>query len=257
MRIGPIVAVSLFFAAQGLAQGVAGADDEAALARAEIYVETVREEVERLDAIAADTSHPRHGGWTRYVEAGRTEDDPVVLELLRRTSREQFLRYVSSFNDPALSEAERVHMRRLLSSDWISADMENTAWLKDVVAERGWFTISGHGEDASYAAWLLAQHAGHDPAFQEDVLALMEPLARQGEVDAQNYAMLVDRVALLAGRPTRYGTQGFGCAEDGQSYNFAPVEDPEQLDARRAELGLPPHAESATGANQRCREAAG
>lgn len=228
---------------------------EASRARVDSYIGTVLEELERLDEIAADESHPRHGEWARYIRAMETARDPVVAELLRRTAREQFLRFAMGGIDPALTAADLPYVGQPISTLWLNEDLSNTQWLKPVVAERGWFTIGRDGEDASHAAWLLAQHASFDPDWQAEVLALMEPLAREGEVNPGNYAMLFDRIALLAGRPTRYGVQGFGCSPDGQHFRFAPVEDPDGLDARRAEMGIPPMAESVEAANLRCQEA--
>jgi hypothetical protein len=231
----------------------------ASQARAEDYVATVRAELERLDAVAADPAHPRHGDWAQFQRAAGETGDPIVRELLQRTARDQFLRHVATgalYEDPSILPEDTGPISRELSRDTFRQDMDNLDWLKPVVAQRGWFTIGGDGAAAARAAWYLAMHASIDRQWQEQALALMEPLAKSGEVDRNDYAMLFDRVALMAGRPTRYGTQGMGCSPDGQRYQFAPVEDPEQLDARRAEMGIPPFAESAAGADRRCLEAA-
>lgn len=230
---------------------------EASRARVDAYVETLRDEVERLDELAADETHPRHGQWTRYVAAAQAETDPVTKELLRRAAREQFLRLNTGGVDPALTTADLPHVRQPVSNLWLNEDISNTQWLKGVVAERGWFTIGRDGADASSAAWLMVLHASFDREWQREMLAVMEPLARQREIDPHDFATLFDGLALTSGQPTRYGTQGLGCTADGQSYNFGPIEEPEMLDIRRAELGLPPFAEASAGADQRCREAAG
>jgi hypothetical protein len=60
--------------------------------------------------------------------------------------------------------------------DWeivATVDADNLAWLKEVVAEVGWPGQSMVGEDGAHAAWLLAQHADQDPAFQRRCLELL------------------------------------------------------------------------------------
>jgi len=95
----------------------------------------------------------------------------------------------------------------LNSAEMGRLDRANTNWLKQVVAEHGWPTYSLVGEDASRKAWLLAQHADHDPVFQLDVLGLMEPLVEAGEVNKTDYAYLYDRVMLKLIGTQLYATQ--------------------------------------------------
>lgn len=116
-------------------------------------------------------------------------------------------------------------------------DAVNTARLKSIVAESGWPSQSLVGSDGAEAAWLLAQHADADPAFQRSVLALIEPLVAAGEVKASSYAYLWDRTH----DPQRYGTQG-RCRQDGK-WEPRAIEDPDHVDARRAQVGLSPMAE--------------
>src|SRR5262249_42523708 len=40
---------------------------------------------------------------------------------------------------------------------------DNVEWLKQVIADRGWPGRSLVGPDAADAAWLIVQHADHDP----------------------------------------------------------------------------------------------
>src|SRR5439155_819442 len=62
------------------------------------------------------------------------------------------------------------------------------------------------GDAAEHAAWLIAQHAAGDPAFQERCLALLLEQSAS-EVCPHHAAYLEDRINALAGRPQRYGTQ--------------------------------------------------
>ena len=59
----------------------------------------------------------------------------------------------------------------------------------------------------------------------------------EGEVAARDIAFLTDRVLVAQGKPQRYGTQGV--MENGKAV-VKNVEDRDNLDKRRKELGLPP-----------------
>lgn len=122
-------------------------------------------------------------------------------------------------------------------------DAESTAFLQEVVAAYGWPTRSMVGDDGASAAWILAQHADQDPAFQAEVLALMEPLVAIEEVKASDFALLTDRVRLAQGLPQVYATQFTNDAEG--FLRPAPTEDWGGVEARRASVGLPPLEEYA------------
>lgn len=120
------------------------------------------------------------------------------------------------------------------------ADARHLPVLRSIVDRHGWPSRSLVGADGAEAAWLLVQHADTDPVFQERCLALIEPLVAAGEVALSEHAYLVDRVRVNRGRPQVYGTQ---VREVPGGWEPQPVEDPEHLDARRREAGLPPIAE--------------
>ena len=126
-----------------------------------------------------------------------------------------------------------------LAAKMKEVDTENTRWLMDVVERHGWPTRKLVGKDGALAAWLLAQHADADPAFQRKCLDLMTMLPRS-EVAQENVAFLTDRVLLAEGKKQRYGTQF--AAVDGK-LQPRPLEDEANVDKLRAQVGLPPLAE--------------
>ncbi len=151
-------------------------------------------------------------------------DDALHTELLRRAAIDQVA-------------------RKALDMDGMrEADAENLPWLKAVVAARGWPGVSLVGTDGAHAAWLLAQHADSDPAFQRHCLDLMTAAVEVGEATTRELAYLTDRVLLAEGKQQVYGTQV--TREEGR---FVPLSlsDPDGLDARRAAAGLEPFAEYA------------
>ncbi|MCS0581460.1 hypothetical protein NX784_07645 [Massilia pinisoli] len=122
---------------------------------------------------------------------------------------------------------------------WIEVDAANQARLKQIVDQYGWPTLAMVGEDAATAAWLLAQHADTDKAFQLKVLALMEPLVQQQQASAKDYAYLYDRTH----SPQRYGTQGT-CVSRTEWQPFE-IEDIAHVDERRRALKMRPMADYA------------
>ena len=174
----------------------------------------------------------------------------VKLKLAHMVNVDQYMRRYST--TPAAngySDAERLDFNtRFTNSRWQQVDARNTADLKELIEIHGWFTISRFGAEADNDAWLLVQHADQDRAFQERILAILEPLAAKGETRPEHYAYLYDRVS----KPQRYGTQG-RCVGKGL-WEPLEVEDPARLDERRASVGLMPEAEYQTHFKNLCLE---
>jgi len=166
-------------------------------------------------------------------------------ELEARTLGEQLLRlsfnWTYGANDnprwPQMSEQARAVFNTLAIGELARVDFENTQWLKAHVVEKGWPKYSEVGEKAANAAWLLVQHADHDPAFQLQVLRLMEPLLASKEVSPGDYAYLYDRIMLKLTGKQRYATQ-FWC-KDGKMQP-RPLEQLDKVDELRAAMGLGP-----------------
>lgn len=154
--------------------------------------------------------------------------------------------------DEILAMTERdQEMRRAGRAAWDpTVDERNTARLREIVAAIGWPTRSKVGQQAEHAAWLLAQHADADRAFQREALALMsaEPT---DEVCPKHLAYLEDRLRVADGRPQRYGTQLTG---RGDELEPLPIEDRDHVDERRKAVGMGPLAEYLAFAHGATRE---
>ena len=119
-------------------------------------------------------------------------------------------------------------------------DSANLVWLKAQIRVHGFPTREQVGAEGLKNAALLVQHADADPGFQAEVLPMMETAFRSGDVAGQELAMLTDRVAKAQGKPQRYGTQA---SIEGGRVVFYLIEDSAGVDARRAEMKLPPLAQ--------------
>ncbi len=131
--------------------------------------------------------------------------------------------------------------RATLDGAWAlveAIDRANQKALKAMMpADGGWFSRSAYGDGAARAAWLISVHAVNDRRLMREAAARMAPLVSAGEVEPAWYASLVDRLAVLEGRPQRFGTQPVCKAG---VWTTGEVEDPAGLQARRDALGLQP-----------------
>lgn len=169
---------------------------------------------------------------------------PPTLQaaLLAQPLAEQMLRRAWTWGQgemrdvPPLAPPERTLFVMRLVMATAGEDFANTEWLKKIVTEKGWPKISEVGEGAALEAWLIVQHADADPAFQLQVLRLMEPLVSKGEVSKSNYAYLYDRVMLKLNGKQRYASQMM-CANGKRQPS--PLEDEKSVDRYRSEMGMP------------------
>jgi uncharacterized protein DUF6624 len=162
-------------------------------------------------------------------------DEELRRELLRRRGEDQAaragLRALASEDGRLSPDAAQAidALRRV--------DEDNTNWLKSIIRTRGWPGRSSVGADGAEAAWLLAQHADHEPSFQEECLHLLERAVEQEQASPRGLAYLTDRVLLKQGLPQRYGTQFVRSPE---GLEPAPLEEPDRVDERRKSAGLGP-----------------
>ncbi|HEX7979086.1 MAG TPA: DUF6624 domain-containing protein, partial [Gemmatimonadaceae bacterium] len=159
-------------------------------------------------------------------------DTSLRAELLQRMSADEAVR-----GRLATAQRESEQPDSALIARVGDVDGENTRWLAETVARRGWPGRSIVGTDGADAAFLLIQHADADTAFQARVLPLLAQAYRAGEASGQQLALLTDRVATARGAPQVYGTQLSLVA--GRAV-LKPMIDSAGVDARRATVGLPP-----------------
>jgi len=114
-------------------------------------------------------------------------------------------------------------------------DGKNLPYVKAIIMQYGWPGYELVGEEGSDRMWLLVQHCDRDVEFQKYCLELLEEAVQKGDASKKRLAYLRDRVLVNEGNPQLYGTQMF--LIDGHC-ELRPVEDLENLDKRRQEMGL-------------------
>lgn len=119
-------------------------------------------------------------------------------------------------------------------------DETNLRQLEEIVATYGWPGESLVGREAAMAAFLIIQHADH--GTQLEYLPLVKRAVEDEELEGQALAMLQDRILVREGKKQIYGTQLRRDEGSGELELFS-IKDRENVDARRAELGMRPLAE--------------
>ena len=118
-------------------------------------------------------------------------------------------------------------------------DAENLQKVKQIIAQHGWVGADKVGAKASGALFLVVQHA--DLATQQTYLPLMRAAVQEKKARPDSLAWLEDRVAMRSGKKQIYGSQ-INVDKAGVARIF-PIEDPENVDHRRASMGLSPLAD--------------
>jgi hypothetical protein len=117
-------------------------------------------------------------------------------------------------------------------------DSINLIKVTAILDKYGWVGADVVGREGSQALFLVIQHA--DIATQQKYLPMMREAVKNKKASPSSLALLEDRVLLRTGKKQVYGSQ-IGIDKDGKHY-VQPLEDPDNVDKRRAEVGLGPLA---------------
>ena len=170
----------------------------------------------------------------QQVYAQSTLDSALMAELIEMAIPDQ----LAASNSQAPPE-----LAYLSQEEWEakkdSIFRANQKRAEEILEEVGYPGIDRVGPSGESNFWVIAQHADFDPDFQKSVLALMEPEVKKGNASPRNYAYLTDRLRKNTGEKQLYGTQVDYNFITGEAFPLA-TEDPENLNSRRAEVGLEP-----------------
>jgi len=111
--------------------------------------------------------------------------------------------------------------------------------VSSILDKHGWLGIEEVGENGNLALFLVIQHS--DQSTQEKYLPMMRKAVKNKKASASSLALLEDRVALKQYKKQIYGSQ-IRRGESGKYYVLL-LQDPDNVDKRRAEVGLQPLAE--------------
>jgi len=119
-------------------------------------------------------------------------------------------------------------------------DAINLEKVTKIIDEHGWLGSDIISKQGNGALFLVIQHA--DLETQLKYLPIMREAVEKGNARGSSLALLEDRTALRQGKRQTYGSQ-IGTDPDTDQKYVLPLEDPDNVDKRRAEVGLGPLAE--------------
>lgn len=124
---------------------------------------------------------------------------------------------------------------------WKSINLKDSLNLIKVTAildKYGWLGSDIIGQQGNSTLFLVIQHA--DIKTQEKYLPMMRQAVKNGKAEGSSLALLEDRVLLRQGKKQIYGSQ---IGMENNLYYVDALEDPDNVDKRRAEVGLGSMAE--------------
>jgi|SRR6478736_6217854 len=150
-------------------------------------------------------------------------------QLLRRAFEPVYLQYGKE-STQFKSLAKSIHER----------DSVNLLRVREIIRQYGWVGYDDVGEDANGALFLVIQHSNKET--RSEFLPLMREAVKNKKAVPRDLASLEDRSALENGRKQIYGTQ-LDRLPRTMTFFVLPLEDPDNVDKRRAAMGMEPYAE--------------
>jgi tetratricopeptide (TPR) repeat protein len=164
-------------------------------------------------------------------------DKPLQKELLQILREDQETRKI-------FVEVAKIHGYQHPKTDSLGRmihrkDSINLLKIKKILDERGWVGKEVVGPEASQTLFLVIQHSDYET--QKKYLPMLRDAVKKGNAGPASLALLEDRVAIREGRKQRYGSQ-IGIIPNTNEHYVLPLEDPDNVDKRRMEMGLAPMA---------------
>jgi hypothetical protein len=160
-------------------------------------------------------------------------DKPLQAKLLEIYEDDQLIRqqFISAQKEFGHQSRQVDSLGRIM----MYKDSINLIKVTEILDKYGWVGADKVGGQANQTLFLVIQHS--DLKTQQKYLPIMREAVKKGNANASSLALLEDRVALGEGRRQIYGSQIGYDDETGKSY-VLPLEDPDNVDKRRAEVGL-------------------
>ena len=137
----------------------------------------------------------------------------------------------------ALNEKTELKSKKgdLIWQSMRQADSNNLIKVKTILDKYGWLGSEVIGQSGDNTLFLVIQHA--DLKTQEHYLPMMQDAVKKGNASSSGLAMLEDRIEIRNNRKQIYGSQ-IGRDPISNNYFVSPLIDPDNVDKRRAEVGL-------------------
>lgn len=210
----------------------------------------------QLDKIATKANYTNYGHITTDPDLNSLHNDNRWKPLLEKIKQNKD-KAEANLNKPLVALLDSIYLEDQMYRQqingidkkygWESKEMKehwkiinekdsiNLIKVKSILDKYGWLGADVIGGQGNSTLFLVIQHS--DQATQEKYLPMMREAVKNGKAQASSLALLEDRVALGQGKLQIYGSQ-IGRDPETQIYYVLPLEDPDNVDKRRAEVGL-------------------
>jgi hypothetical protein len=127
-----------------------------------------------------------------------------------------------------------------LAQEMMYIDSINLIKVTEVLDQHGWVGAEIVGGQANHTLFLVIQHSNLQTQLK--YLPMFREAVNKGKASSSSLALLEDRVALGEGKRQIYGSQ-IGYDNETEKSYVLPLEDPDNVDKRRAAVGLGPISE--------------
>ncbi|MCV9930477.1 hypothetical protein OIU83_22645 [Flavobacterium sp. LS1R49] len=167
-------------------------------------------------------------------------DKPLQKELIAIYEDDQNIRkeFMTIYRRPNYDKKKIDSIGKIINYK----DSLNLIKISEILDKKGWIGENVIGSQANQTLFLVIQHS--DLKTQQKYLPMMRDAVKKGNAKASSLALLEDRIALREGRKQIYGSQLAKNPATNKQY-ISPLEDPDNVDKRRAEVGLGTIAEYA------------
>jgi hypothetical protein len=184
--------------------------------------------------------------WDKLIAAIQQEidkgavgiDKPLQAELIAIYNDDQTIRqhYMTALKEFGNQSKQADSIAKIMGYK----DSINLIKVKDILDKRGWVGPNKVGAQANMTLFLVIQHS--DLETQQKYLPMMREAVKNKNAQSSALALLEDRVALGEGKKQIYGSQ-IGYDSKTKKNYVLPLEDPDNVDQRREEVGLGPISE--------------
>ncbi len=179
--------------------------------------------------------------WDRLLEEMQKEvhrveadyDKHLQTKLLAIFDDDQIIRqqYIAAKQEFGQQSKQVDSLGRIM----IFKDSINLIQVTGILDKYGWVGADKIGSRANQTLFLVIQHS--DLKTQEKYLPMMREAVKNKKADPASLALLEDRVLLGQGKRQIYGSQ-IGYYPETNEYYVQPLNDPDNVDKLRAEVGL-------------------
>ncbi|MBK6355036.1 MAG: hypothetical protein IPF46_17005 [Saprospiraceae bacterium] len=210
----------------------------------------------QLDRIATKSNYTNYGHITTDPDLNSLHNDNRWKPLIEKIKQNKDKAEVS-LNKPLVAILDSIYIedqtyRKQIDGiekkyGWESKEMKdhwkiinekdsiNLIKVKSILDKYGWLSADVVGGQGNSTLFLVIQHS--DQSTQEKYLPMMREAVKNSKAQGSSLALLEDRVALGQGKRQIYGSQ-IGRDPETKIYYVSPLEDPDNVDKRRAKLDL-------------------